>query len=240
VASILDLPLALSRRPTTVFLHGPSRDLVDLVTYGLVAWVGTEFSWIDIRLGESPSSATDPVRLGYIPRDRLIVVSHLDEMAPSHVSRDGVRSIIRSDEPLDAMEELSEFVRLPRAVQQALAKTAPGSRPGIMVLSNAQRLLPLYNASIVPEVLREVTELGTSIFVSFADEPPLGRSVFDFVLRVTSTGPEQWTDATIEFERAGGMHPSMRGRRVRLAEVDHFARLFDAVTLGAANGSKPD
>ena len=237
--SVLDLPAFLSRRPVTVFVYGSSRDLVDLVTYGLVAWVGSEFSWIDLRAGELSPSGTSPPRLGFIPRDRLVVVDEIDEMTPSRLGRDAVRSLIRTDEPPDSMERLSAFARLPRPIQLALARAVPGPRPAIMVVSNAHRLTALYGASTMPEAVRELTSLGASTFLAFADRPPDIRFAFDFVLRVVGSGPDNWTEATLEFERARAMGPSMRGRRVRLGKVRPLARLLVAATPSASRGPNP-
>jgi hypothetical protein len=238
--SVLDLAATWSREPVTVLVHGASRDLVNLVTYGLVAWVGSEFSWIDVRIGHQPPSGMGPVHLGLIPAGRLVVVSRLDEMAPNRIGGDAVRAVIRSDGARDSFEELSEFVRLPRPIQLALARTAPGPRPGIMVVSNAHRLIALYDAATVPELLREVTALGASIFVSFADEPPTRRTAFDYVLRVVGQTAEEWSNATIEFERAVGPGAPPEGLRIPIADIAPLCLCLSDAIAHRTSDSAPE
>jgi len=216
----------------TVLVHGESRDLVNMVTYGLVAWVGSEFSWIDVRIGHQPPSGRNPVHLGLVPPDRLVIVNRLDEMAPNHIGREAVRSVIRRDEPRDSMAELSEFVRLPRPIQLALAKTVSEAAPGIIVVSNAHRLIALYDAATVPTLLREVTGLGASVFVSFADEPPTQRAAFDYVLRVVGPSSEEWAGATIEFERAVGRGAPAEGSRSRISDIAPLQRILSRAVAG--------
>lgn len=238
--SVLDLAATLSGEPVTVLVHGASRDLVNLVTYGLVAWVGSEFSWIDVRIGHQPPSGMGPVHLGLIPTGRLVVVNRLAEMAPNRIGRDALRSVVRPDGPRDSLEELSEFVRLPRPIQIALARTAPGSHPGIMVISNAHRLIALYDATTVPELLREITGLGASLFVSYADEPPTRRSAFDYVLQVVGRSAEEWSEATIEFERAVGRGAPAEGLRMRIAEIEPLRLCLSEAISHRASQSAPE
>jgi len=225
-----DLTAAIGRRAASVLVHGSSRDLVNLVTFALVEGVGAEFSWIDVRIGHQPPAGQNPVSLGYIPSERLVVVHQLHEMAPHRIEPESVRAVIRP-EPRDSLSELSQFVRLPRPVQLALAKTVPGERPGVLVVANAHRLIALYDAATVPELLREVTGLGASIFVSFADEPPTRRSAFDFVLFVEGAGPAGWAEATVEFERTSGPGAPAPGTRLPLGGFEPLRR-----RLGSRNG----
>lgn len=225
-------PSILAERPVSVLIHGSSRDLVSLTTYGLVGSVGSEFSWIDIRIGNQPPTGTNPVALGLIPKDRLVVVTRLDEMAPTQLGSESVRAVIRRDEPLDSMERLSEYVRLPRPVQLALAKTVPGARPGIVVVANAHRLIALYDATSIPEILREITSLGTSVFIAFADEPPRNRSAFDVVLGVHGNSAAEWADALLEFEQVPASIEALRGRRVPLSEMGALAGFLEVALDG--------
>jgi hypothetical protein len=234
--SVLALASVLSLKPVTVLVHGTSRDLVNLVTYGLVAWTGSEYSWIDVRLGRPSRAAVNPVQLGVIALERLVVVERLDEMAPHEIGTDVVRSMIRSDGPKDTMAEISEFVHLPRPVQLAIARTVPGPKPGIMVVSNAHRLIALYPAASVPQALREVTALGASIFVSFGDVPPVPRTAFDFVLRVEGDSAERWETAKIALERVVGRGSYMEGRHARVVDIAPLAYLLRAA-LGPATRS---
>lgn len=226
LVSFLDLAAVLTQKPVTVLLHGTSRELVNLVTYGLVAWTGSEYTWIDVRLETAVLPREDPVHLGVIAPERLVVVHRLEEMAPNEVGQNIVGSMLRSDEPRDAMAQISEFVRLPRPVQLAIARTLPGPTPGILVVSNAHRLMALYDASVVPEMLREVVVLGASIFVSFGDEPPARRTAFDFVLRVIGGSAAHWPDATLEFERTPSL--ALQGRKVKLNEIGPIAHWLSA------------
>ena len=234
----LELRAALSGRPATVFAYGDAHELVDLVTYGLATWVGADLAWIDVRLTDPAPSPASPVGLGVIPADRVVVVSRLEEMAPHRPDGRAVRAVIRSDEPLDSLARLSGFVRLPRPLQLAIAKTGPAPIPGVVVVSSAQRLLPLYDPAVLPELLRTVTSLGMSVFASFAGAPPAGRCSFDVVVRVAGDGVERWAEATLELEAGSGLGPGVDAGPVRLGDLHPIREILEAALRGPPTGPR--
>jgi len=233
---LLNLPSDLTRAPVTAIVYGRQPDLTNLVTYGLVAWAGTQFSWIDVRERSRAPSAWNPVALGAIPPSRLFVVDELGEMAPDPMAPGAVRSVVRADEPVDSMEQLSAFVRLPRPVQQALARAGPTRVPAIMVVSNAHRLSPLYASANVPALLEEITSLGASLFVTFGAGPPVNRSSFDYVIRVDAPSVDRWDETTLHFERAGPSGAPVEGRRIPLRSLGPMGDLVRAAIEGSAGG----
>lgn len=238
--SLLDLPEVWSRGPVTIFVHGESRALVNLVMYGLIEWTTPDYSWIDVRIRNRSPTGLDPVALGAIPSGRIVVVDRLDEMAPDPIRGNAVWSVIRSDEPPDSMRSLSDFVRLPRPVQQALALTGGGTRPGAVALSNAHRLVALYDGTTVPDTLRTVVALGASLFVSFADEAPDSRYAFDFVLKVDGASPEVWSESELIVEKSTGPAEGLRGMRAYLGDLAPLHRLISRAVGRGTTGSVPE
>ena len=229
----LRIPAAFSRRALSVFLHGDAQELVDLVAWGLVSWIGSEFSWIDIRDDRVPPGQADVASRGLVPEHRLVVVDRVADMAPNSVGLETVHRVVRRGEPADTMAQLAEFVRLPRPVQLALARTTPGPRPAIMVVSHAERLGPPSEGHGLPRVVRELTGLGASVFYLFGSRPPPSRFAFDAVLRVAGLAADGWRSAALEFERPGPLDRSLEGQRVPLVDVEPLAHLLDRASPGS-------
>jgi len=86
-------PARLFLHPQTILVHGPSSTLVNLTLFALAHQTNPEFQWVEIRSRNGDPAGYDPVRLGWIPDDRLWKVDQAQSLSPN----DGVANLRLSE-----------------------------------------------------------------------------------------------------------------------------------------------
>lgn len=221
------LPPRLFERPTSVFVYGPSRPMVNLALFALAEATTPQFQWLDILPPGEERPTDDPVRLGWVRDDQLWVVETACEFQPDPLSADPpVFSLIRSDEPPTTVTELREFVRLPETSQRILATPPPSNGPGVVAVPNAHRVMAKFPAAQIPSLIHAHHSAGFSVYVGYAEGAGMGRTAFDFVFRLDGERPENWRSSRLSCEKGISAGPLRANRAVGLADLPLFASVF--------------
>ena len=214
-------------RPTSVFVGGSPRPLVNWVALAVVRWARADYFWTDVRLPSQPPDLLDPVTLGRIPSPQLHVVPPEDLRRNEPLSDAALARLTHEDEPPDSRRRLSNFLRLPTHTQEVIARHRPEDRPFLLIVSNAQRIASMYPAQVVRPLVDAIIGSGFSLLLAFADTPPEGRRGFDVILSVIGGEPPAWRDATLSSERGGLAGVIDAGQSARLSEIPSLARILD-------------
>lgn len=213
-----DLIPELSERPTSVFLHGSSRPLLNWVMYALLVRADPEFRWTDVRLTEEVLDPLDPLSRSVVPDERLSIIEP-DVLQRTAVPHATVATMIRSDEPAESIGRTLDFLRLPGHTQELISRTPIGPRPAQLGLSNAHRLAALFPTATIRPTLRGILDSGVTLVMTWADAPPAGRRAYDFVIGVEGAGPKAWKDARLRCEIGGSSGRMRAGAQARLSEL---------------------
>jgi len=212
----------LFNRPTTVFIGGNNRPLLNWVAYGLALDANPEFLWTDVRIPGELFDRTDILARSIIPSDRLTFV-YPSELARTSAPPASGTPAPGSTSPSSALSPSEALRQLPVRSQQLLASLPAGGPPVPVVLSNAHRILALYPADTVGPILRAIVSAGAIFLMTFADSPPEGRRQFETVLHVNGPDPPGWGQATLRIEKSPVGGPFKTGSEVRLREIPAIA-----------------
>jgi hypothetical protein len=139
------------------------------------------------------------------------------ELAPNElVANAAITAGIRPDSPVDELERLADFLRLPAPTQELISSRGAEPGPIVLVLSNAHRLAAFYPSGTVGPLIRAIVSRGVSVLFTFADTPPQGRLVFDNIWHVNAIDPLFWKEGRFRVERGDPSGPLAAGSEVRL------------------------
>ena len=220
-----EFPSHMFGQPSSVFVYGTSRPLVNLTLYALATHTNPEFQWVEIGALSEDRMPCDPVRLGWIPGSRLWVIDRPKELRPGadHLP---IHDLIRSDEPEEVLGHFSDFLRLPDTSQRILTATSP-ERPGVVAVTNAQRVQQSFPFEVVPSILNVHRRSGYSVIIGFGEHPGAGRDVFDFVFRLQGQDLEKkdWKGMELVCEKGIDSGPLKESRPVRLDQIPLIANV---------------
>jgi len=209
--------------PTGVFLYGPPGALLDWVAWAFAAAAPGGYHWTEVRPRGQSGDPLGPVARGVIP-EALVGLRDPQDLALNHAAANAaITAGIRPDEHRPALDQLSEFLRLPDPTRALIASRRAGSPPLVAVVSNGHRLLPLYTETTVRATLQTLTSHGIAVFDVFPEVPTEARFVFANVWRLNAWDPHGWRKAVLEVERADPAGPIPAGRKVRLEDLPTVA-----------------
>jgi hypothetical protein len=195
---------ALAGGPWGTFVYGSPRSVVDRIAFAMATANDPNPTWVDIR---DPGGGTDPAapgELGWIPQDRLYLVSSTDARPRDTAANLALWSVVRSDEPTAVLGPLTDFLRLPSTVQIAVSHmgTEP-SRPALVV-ANSDRVRPYYprDPSGVRPIIDAILHAGVLPIFAAVGPPGEGRAAFDFVFEVYAPDPAHWRSGSLTCHKA--------------------------------------
>jgi len=236
-------PGALFEQPTMVFVYGPSRPLVNLTLFALARETNPDFQWVDLGGSNTARAPCDPVRLGWIPDDRLWLVDQPDALRPGdRNANQSLFDMIRRDESPEALDRLTEFLSLPDVSQRIIAAMPSGGRPGVVAVTDADRLHIAISTDQVPWVLNVHRNAGFSVLVGWPGEAGAGRDLFDFVFRLQGKDDERldWKRNQLVCEKGVRSGPLANLRPVRLEEIPLVADVISRARALPWPGEHPD
>jgi len=219
-------PTQLFGTPNHVFVYGPSRPLVNLTIFALASNTNPEFHWVEIGSRNEPRMPCDPIRLGWIPPDRLWLVDVPEALRPSDpASRASLAGVIRPDEPVDSLRQFVEFLRLPDTSQRIIASQVPNGHPGVVVVTNAHRADSVFSADQVPSILEVHRNAGISVMVGYGAAPGPQRDLFDFVFRIQGEDKfaQDWKTNQLVCEKGISSGPLRDLRAIPLPQIPILA-----------------
>lgn len=222
-------PARLFDQPNGVFVYGASRAIVNLTLFTLATQANPGFHWVEIGSMGEPRPASDPVRLGWIPDDRLWLIDAPETLRPDESSANlPLFEMIRSDEPPDAIRHILDFLRLPDRSQRIIGSQLPNGRPGVVAVTNAHRAGATFSSGDVPAILSVHRNAGFSVMVGYSEAAGPARDLFDFVFRVQGRDeqPADWMTTQLVCEKGITAGPLRELRPIHLAEIPILAEVF--------------
>lgn len=218
-------PTAVYGRPTSVFVYGESRELVDWLVYGLAVAADPGFIWTDVRSAGETLPPTHPLALGLVPPDRLNV------LAPTEISaiRNGSPPAGR-EEPSAAgtLHHIADFLRMPLLTQRLVTGAPNPGRPIVLVLSNAQRLDREFPEAEAAPRVNALVEAGTILIVGYHGGASRSREIFSTVLRIEGSQGPSWAESVVHVERSGDDDPLPSPGTHRLGDLEPVATVLAA------------
>ena len=215
-------PATLFYKAHSVLVYGASRPLVRLAVYALASSVNPQLHWVEF--GPPPTARTpcDPVRLGWIPNERLWLIDPSEGFRPDDASGNlPISRLISAEEPAESLNHFVEFLRLPDLSQQIIASQAPDGHPGVVAVTNVQHVADAFSSDRVLAILSVHQQSGFSVIVGHDETPGPGCDLFDFVFRLRGDGDrlEDWRRYELVCEKGITSGPLGGRRPVRLDEI---------------------
>jgi len=215
-------PGTLFHQPHSVLVFGPSRRLVRLTLFALASHTNPDFHWVEFRSSVTERTPCDPVRLGWIPENRLWLIDSPRSLEPKDADMPvGLSKLISAEEPPDSRSRLVEFLRLPELSQQIIASQTPDGHPGVVAVSEIEHAPDMFSSSHVVSILSVHQDLGLSVMVGHYSTPGPGRDLFDFVFRLQGEGErlEDWKHYQLICEKGVNTGPFRERRPISLREI---------------------
>lgn len=221
-----------NRRPTTVFVGGRSRPIVNGVAFALAELIDLTPFWLDVRASGAGSDGPDPGSTGWIPPDRLFVSEGghgLEPEAPGAES--ALWTIVRSDEPASVLSHLTDFLRLPELIQEILSAASPNQGPKALVAANTDRVSHLFprTADGLQRFLGTLAASSLSIIAAHTGAVGTSRFGFATVFRLDVETPAEWMEGKIVCEQGIDQGPFAVGRTNRLSDVPSISRVLSSL-----------
>ncbi len=209
-APVLDLR-TISRGAWATYVYGASRSALLRATFAVARANDPAPYWVSIREADEPVVPPGPLELGWIPPERLFIVSRAEARPRTAAPPESIWKVVRSDEPGSTIGDLTRFLQLPEPVQRLLGRFGGENARRVFVVANADRVREAYPNSVegVRPILDTMLKAGAlPVFAATSPAGP-GRFAFDFVLEVRVPDPEHWAEGTLFCEKA----PSKSGLR---------------------------
>jgi len=216
-------------QPTTVYVSGPVRSVVNGVAFALAEMLDLTPYWLDARDSKATPDGPDPVTTGWIPPDRLFISEGGKGLEQAPVGADkALWSIVRSDEPAEVLSHLNNFLHLPQLIQEIISAADPAGGPRALVVANSDRVAHLFprTADGLQRVLATLAAASLSIVAAHTGPTTPGRFGFATVFRVEVGRAANWMEGTLVCEQGTGKGSFAVGRSNRLSDVPGIARVF--------------
>lgn len=204
-----------------VFLYGPSRTVLLRVAFAFARANDPQPYWVTVRDPTDQSEPLGPVELGWITDDHLFIVSRNQAQPQDAVSNLALWTIVRSDEPQSVIGGLTDFLRLPPVIQEALSRYGEESRRPVFVVANTDRVRDYYPRDQigVRAIVDAMLHSGVIPIFAACGSPGEGRFAFDLVIEVDAPDLAHWQQGALRCERSFDGAPLQKDQRIRLDSV---------------------
>jgi hypothetical protein len=202
-----------------VFLYGSSRPVLLRVAYALARANDAHPYWVTVRDPDDKLEAPGPLELGWIPDDHLFVLSRNEAKPQDAVSNLALWTVVRSDEPDSVIGDLTDFLRLPSAVQDALSRYGQDSFRPVFVVANTDRVRNYYPTTEagVRGIVESMLHSGVIPIFTAVGPPGPGRMAFDCVFEVDAPDLQHWREGHLICHRSFEGAPFRPQQKVPLA-----------------------
>jgi len=224
-----DAPAPRFDVPTSVLAYGPSPLLLHWVVYSFIRLAEGGYFWTDVRFLGQAADPDDPVERGVIPKDRAAVRDPRDFPPNDAPANAAVTVGLRPDQRPAQVEELSDSLRLPSLTQHLIESRRSPAGPLVLVVANAHRMAPLYTPETARVITRAMLARGATLVLTFSDEPPALRFLFENSWHIDGRDPRSWREATLTVEQASPAGPIPRTGAWRLEALPNVASVLAGV-----------
>jgi hypothetical protein len=212
------------------YLYGPDRPTLLHVAFSLAKLCDSNPYWVDIRDAASSDEPTGPVDMGRIPDDHLYIILEVDARPQNAEANMALWTVVRADESPATVAEFTDFLRLPRLVQEAVSRSrSEGARP-VFVFANADHVRPYYpkTAADVRPSIDAIVHAGVTPIFAARGHPGAGRWAFDFVFEVREDSGHDRRRGALYCERAPPGLSVSTGQTIPFSEVPGLLRSMGA------------
>ncbi len=193
---VFDFPTRLTTKPLAVEFFGSSRLASNLAALGLARRVNPHFLWLEVRGTSGLDEVDGGLVPSLIPAGQLFVSERAEELRPDPgIANMALWSMISSEETPEVVARLRDFLLLPQPLQQLIVSIERTDRPGVVVVSNSDRIPgfcpadPAEAGAFLDAFRRESVSL---ICTTRSDEP--SPAPFDQMFRVVSAPETGWEE----------------------------------------------
>ena len=223
------LPAGAHGKPATIYVYGDCRPVVNGVAFAMAEMLDLRPLWLEVRGPAEDGDDTTAATAGWVPSDRYFV-SHdgTGLEANDAVANLALWTIVRSDEPTEVLADLTDFLRLPRLLQEMIGQAMPDSSPRALVVANVERVKHLFPGGPggLRRFLSTILNHSASLVVAHTGQPGEERWAFNAVFRVHATTFGAWSEGSLECEKGRSRGPFSIGRSCRLSDVPSVARVL--------------
>lgn len=220
----------LTQRPTSLFLQGSNRPLLNWVLYAIVVRSDPNFHWTDLRRPNDVVDPLDPLAQHIIPEDQFRIVRP-EAVRPNPEPSASISTTIRPDEPRDLVRRLVDFLWLPSRTQDLIARTTSPGRTAIFAVSNTQNFVGVFPNEALQPVLRAILNSGASLAMTWDGDMPARSQAFEFVLSLEGEGPRSWKDARLRCILGNSDGAVRAGTILRLGDLTPVAKVLEPFGL---------
>jgi len=226
------LPSGAVGKPCSLYVYGDCRPVVNGVAFAMAEMLDLAPLWLEVRDAMDGHDGPSVAEAGWIPPERLFLSEAGFGLEPNDaVANLALGSIVRSDEPAEVLEELTDFLRLPQLVQQAIGAATSESNPRALVVANAERAAQLFprEPGTLRHFVRSILNCSVSLVVAHTGPVPEQNSAFSAGFRVHAPSFATWTVGSLECEKGLTRGPFATGRPRLLSEVPSVVRVLTGI-----------
>jgi len=168
-------------RPSSLVIWGPNRAFLDEAALSLARSVGPEFYWFDIVSPDDPTAREEENVLSEIPPERACRVGPPEIELQNAIGNLALWAVLDiANLEGSEVRDLTDFIRMPEAVQRAVGAHDPRANPAVLVASNADRARRLYRpeAGTFTPFIELLNKRGITLLLTNGGTPRA--NVFDF------------------------------------------------------------
>jgi hypothetical protein len=226
------LPPDRQGQPCSIYVHGECRPLVNGVAFAMAEMLDLSPLWLEVRTKARSRLEPSISRAGWVPPERLFLSDAGSGLEPNHlIANLALYNVVRSDEPAEILLELTDFLRLPELIQQAIGAATERASPRAIGVANSERVSHLFPRDR-PSLQAFLTSIQhRSISLVAAHTGPVGdqRFAFDAVFQVLGPSLGAWAAGALVCEKGLAKGPYAIGRSRPLAEIGRVARVLAAL-----------
>lgn len=216
------------------YVWGRARPVVNAVAVAWLRQLAPDPVWFEVRSGDG-AAEPDPAEAAGLPLEHRHRVREPSVLAPGPpVSAAALGTLLRPDEPAEAVALLAEFLRIPPSVREVTSQPGAGGRPPAVGFANCDRLRRYYPgfATSNRDRIEALRAAGASVVFTVTGEPAPDRvgHPFDTVIRVDAPSLEGWRDGAAFAERGPGPDRLGTGASRALREIPSVARILETLT----------
>jgi len=223
------VPSGTVGKPCSIFVYGDCRPVVNGVAFALADMLDLAPLWLEVHEGLDGHDGPSVASAGWVPAERVLWSAAGSGLEPNDaIANLALWAVVRSDEPVGEVTDLTDFLRLPELIQEAIGRAVIDSRPRTLVVANTERadqLVP-HERSSLQRFLRSITNRSVSLVVAHTGTPLEQRFAFSAAFRVHAPSFASWRVGSLECEKGLMRGPFAVGRPWRLSDVPSIARVL--------------
>jgi hypothetical protein len=220
----LEFGPAVYRSTDSVFFWGENRTAATALALSVALRTGAPLVWLDVRDPAGREEEYESLLAPLVPRSRRYITRSPEDLTPEVTASNlAVWTLVRSDEPKANTSNLIDFLRLPAPVQALAAEMVPKGGWAVLLVTNVERLAPLYPEDVASTgaYVETLKGMGIKIVSAFSGPERTDRFAYDHVFRIEGTPGPTWDSGVLRREKSpAGIESSTRpGTPVSEVEV---------------------